>query len=144
MEAVVASLVTPETTALPTATVTSALSIPSTTAPPQPNHGETSDFSPASDASPSVNQFPDGPAKTDDTSPEADNDFTWLNVNELNPDEVDSLQKCINTCVQRWKAAGPEARKKMFALFAISGIFISMCRHGHVLVMCDMICSGEL
>ncbi|KAJ7778074.1 hypothetical protein B0H14DRAFT_3095842 [Mycena olivaceomarginata] len=32
----------------------------------------------------------------------------------------------------------------MFALFAIAGIFISVCRHGHVLVMCDMIRSGEL
>ncbi|KAJ7190070.1 hypothetical protein GGX14DRAFT_382593 [Mycena pura] len=59
------------------------------------------------------------------------------------PDD-DDLQKCVNTCVERWKAAGPEARKKMFALFAISGIFISVCRHGHVLVMCDMIRSGEL
>ncbi|KAJ7220386.1 hypothetical protein C8J57DRAFT_1095058, partial [Mycena rebaudengoi] len=34
--------------------------------------------------------------------------------------------------------------KKMFALFAISGIFIAVCCHGHVLVMCDMIRSGEL
>ncbi|KAJ6475630.1 hypothetical protein DFH09DRAFT_855704, partial [Mycena vulgaris] len=34
--------------------------------------------------------------------------------------------------------------KKMFALFAIAGIFLSVCRHGHVLVMCDMIRSGEL
>ncbi|KAJ7816305.1 hypothetical protein B0H14DRAFT_3089819 [Mycena olivaceomarginata] len=32
----------------------------------------------------------------------------------------------------------------MFALFAISGIFLAVCRHGHVLVMCDMIWSGEL
>ncbi|KAF8195179.1 hypothetical protein K438DRAFT_2126983 [Mycena galopus ATCC 62051] len=32
----------------------------------------------------------------------------------------------------------------MFALFAISGIFLSVCCHGHVLVICDMICSGEL
>ncbi|KAJ7936673.1 hypothetical protein B0H13DRAFT_1589410 [Mycena leptocephala] len=89
-------------------------------------------------------EFPDGPAATDDASPDADGDFAWLNVNELNPDDVDSLQKCVNTCVERWKAAGPEAWKKMFALFAISGIFISVCRHGHVLVMCDMIRSVEL
>ncbi|KAJ7256399.1 hypothetical protein C8J57DRAFT_946810, partial [Mycena rebaudengoi] len=34
--------------------------------------------------------------------------------------------------------------KKMFALFAIAGIFLSVCRHGHVLVMCDMGRSGEL
>jgi hypothetical protein len=96
--------------------------------------------------------------------PSADHDVAWLNINELNPavesdddDDVasvdineltaaesDELEKCVNTCVERWKNAGPEARKKMFALFAIAGIFISVCRHGHVLIMCDMIRSGEL
>ncbi|KAJ6614643.1 hypothetical protein B0H10DRAFT_1802889 [Mycena sp. CBHHK59/15] len=53
--------------------------------------------------------------------------------------EAEELAKCLNTCVERWKAAGPEARKKMFALFTIAGIFLTVCRHGHVLVMCDMI-----
>ena len=32
----------------------------------------------------------------------------------------------------------------MFALFAIARIFLVVCRHGHVLVICDMIRSGEL
>ena len=32
----------------------------------------------------------------------------------------------------------------MYALFAIAGIFLAVCRHGHVLVVCDMIRSGEL
>ncbi|KAJ6573774.1 hypothetical protein DFH09DRAFT_1246596 [Mycena vulgaris] len=63
---------------------------------------------------------------------------------KLNDAESDELEKCVNTCVERWKNAGPEAQKKMFALFAIAGIFIAVCRHGHVLVMCDMIRSGEL
>ena len=66
-------------------------------------------------------------------------DVAWLNVNEH-----DELAKCLNTCVDRWRNAGPEARKKMYALFAIAGIFLAVCRHGHVLVMCDMIRSGEL
>jgi hypothetical protein len=57
---------------------------------------------------------------------------------------MDDLAKCMNTCVERWKNAGPEARKKMFALFAVVGIFLAVCRHGHVLVLCDMIRSGEL
>ncbi|KAJ6570302.1 hypothetical protein DFH09DRAFT_917277 [Mycena vulgaris] len=65
-------------------------------------------------------------------------------TSSLSGNEAEELAKCINTCVERWKAAGPEARKKMFALFAIAGIFVSVCRHGHVLVMCDMIRSGEL
>jgi hypothetical protein len=68
----------------------------------------------------------------------------WLNLNELTGEDSDELQRCVNTCVECWRNAGPEARKKMFALFAISGIFISVCRHGHVLAMCDMIRSGEL
>jgi hypothetical protein len=63
----------------------------------------------------------------------------WLNVIEH-----DDLAKCLDTCVDRWRNAGPEARKKMFALFAIAGIFLAVCRHGHVLVICDMIRSGEL
>ena len=66
-------------------------------------------------------------------------EIAWLNVLEH-----DDLSKCLNTCVDRWKNAGPEARKKMFALFAIAGIFLAICHHGHVLVICDMIRSGEL
>lgn len=50
----------------------------------------------------------------------------------------------MSICEERWRNAGPEARKKMFALFAVSGVFVCLCRHGHVLVMCDMIRSGEL
>ena len=66
-------------------------------------------------------------------------EIAWLNVMEH-----DDLAKCLNTCVDQWKNAGPEARKKMFALFAIAGIFLAVCHHGHVLVICDMIRSGEL
>ncbi|KIY48270.1 hypothetical protein FISHEDRAFT_43570 [Fistulina hepatica ATCC 64428] len=50
----------------------------------------------------------------------------------------------VDACVERWRAAGPDARKKAVELFAVAGIFITLCRHGHVLVMCDMIRSGEL
>ncbi|EKM49342.1 uncharacterized protein PHACADRAFT_188921 [Phanerochaete carnosa HHB-10118-sp] len=47
-------------------------------------------------------------------------------------------------CVQRWRSAAPDERKKMFALFRVSGIFACYCRHGHLLLACDMIRSGEL
>ena len=66
-------------------------------------------------------------------------EVAWLNVNEH-----DDLAKCLDTCVDRWRNAGPEAQKKMFALFAVAGIFLAVCRHGHVLAICDMIRSGEL
>jgi hypothetical protein len=70
--------------------------------------------------------------------------IAWLNVNELSSQDSDELAKCLNTCVEHWKAVGPEARKKLFAIFAVAGIFLTVCRHGHVLIMCDMIQSGEL
>jgi len=64
----------------------------------------------------------------------------WLNVTEAN----EELQGSVNACVEHWRAAAPDARKRMLALFAVSGIFLVVCRHGHVLLTCDMIRSGEL
>jgi hypothetical protein len=79
------------------------------------------------------------PADADHSEDIATEETAWLNVTEH-----DDLAKCLDTCVDRWRNAGPEAHKKMFALFAIAGIFLAVCRHGHVLVICDMIRSGEL
>jgi hypothetical protein len=92
--------------------------------------------------SPVASRQEDPPSEADNG--DDDGDVAWLNVNELNAEESDELAKCLDTCVERWKATGPDGRKKMFALFAISGIFLTVCRHGHVVVMCDMIRSGEL
>ncbi|KAI0040617.1 hypothetical protein FA95DRAFT_1502561 [Auriscalpium vulgare] len=47
-------------------------------------------------------------------------------------------------CTKRWVNAGPEERKRMWTMFAESGIFLASCRHGSVLLICDMIKSGEL
>ncbi|KAI0653660.1 hypothetical protein C8Q70DRAFT_927314 [Cubamyces menziesii] len=55
-------------------------------------------------------------------------------------DMVDSS----GVCAERWHNAGPVACKKMFALFAATGIFTCLCRHGQVLTMCDMVQSGKL
>ncbi|KAJ8087277.1 hypothetical protein PM082_006107 [Marasmius tenuissimus] len=82
----------------------------------------------------------DGPDNPICDGPEfAQEGVAWLNVNE-----VEGLETCADTCVERWKAAGPDANKKMYSFFAVSGIFLSVCRHGHVLVICDMRRSGEL
>ncbi|KAL0569696.1 hypothetical protein V5O48_012269 [Marasmius crinis-equi] len=67
------------------------------------------------------------------------NDPAWLNLLE-----TQRIEGTVNTCVERWKAAAPDVQKKMFEIFSIAGIFLSVCRHGHVLVMCDMVRSGEL
>jgi hypothetical protein len=68
-----------------------------------------------------------------------EDDVAWLNLVEN-----DEVQKITDVCVQRWQSTSPEARKKMFAMFAIAGVFLAVCHHGHLLVICDMIRSGEL
>lgn len=83
-----------------------------------------------------INTAEDTAAEPDLDNPEK---IAWLNVAEH-----DELAKCLNMCIDHWRNASPEARKKMYALFAIAGIFLAMCCHGHVLAMCDMIQSGEL
>jgi hypothetical protein len=75
---------------------------------------------------------------SDTTDPALDlGEFAYSN-------DAKDTSETLDDCVKRWRNAGPEARKKMFALFAVSGIFLVVCHHGHVLVICDMIRSGEL
>ncbi|KAL0063013.1 hypothetical protein AAF712_010144 [Marasmius tenuissimus] len=80
-----------------------------------------------------------GPTSACDGPEFNQDEVAWLDINE-----VEGLEECADTCVERWKAAGPDANKRMYSFFAISGIFLSVCRHGHVLVICDMRRSGEL
>ncbi|KAG1854936.1 hypothetical protein DFJ58DRAFT_716274 [Suillus subalutaceus] len=47
-------------------------------------------------------------------------------------------------CVDRWRNAGPEQRKRMFSIFDESGIIVAACRHRIILLACDMVKSGEL
>jgi hypothetical protein len=67
----------------------------------------------------------------DDTDPVDD----WEDVDENDP---------LHICINRWCNAGPEQRKRMFKMFDESGLFLCACRHGLILLMCDMIRSGEL
>ncbi|KAJ6624401.1 hypothetical protein B0H10DRAFT_2212814 [Mycena sp. CBHHK59/15] len=67
-----------------------------------------------------------------DPEDQPDGDVAWLNVNELSSTEAEELAKCVDTCVECWKAAGPEARKKMFTLFAIAGIFLTERRTNEI------------
>lgn len=68
-----------------------------------------------------------------------DPDDPWIDE----PDSGDSSEPST-VCVDRWRNAAPESRKKMFAIFKKSGIFITVCRHGFLLTICDMVRSGEL
>ncbi|OSD06286.1 hypothetical protein PYCCODRAFT_1442536 [Trametes coccinea BRFM310] len=67
-----------------------------------------------------------------------DDDTNWFDIHH--PSSSDR----ISIYVDWWHNAGPESGKKMFALFAVTGIFVSQCRHGHCLAICDMVRSGKL
>ena len=50
----------------------------------------------------------------------------------------------LNPCVDQWKAMATESVKKMWGVFDGMGIFVCLCHHGSLLIMCDMVQSGEL
>ncbi|KAG0692255.1 hypothetical protein DFH29DRAFT_817877 [Suillus ampliporus] len=68
-----------------------------------------------------------------------DPDDPWIDE----PDSGDSSE-LSTVCIDCWQNAAPESRKKMFAIFKKSGIFITCVRHGFLLMICDMVQSGEL
>ncbi|KAI0038697.1 hypothetical protein FA95DRAFT_1505189 [Auriscalpium vulgare] len=47
-------------------------------------------------------------------------------------------------CASRWDNMAPDLTKKMWGVYDETGIFISVCRHGFLLVLADMVRSGEL
>ncbi|KAG2112040.1 uncharacterized protein F5147DRAFT_744678 [Suillus discolor] len=58
-------------------------------------------------------------------------------------DVVQSALASFN-CVDWWKNAGSGAHKHMFSVFDESGIFIAACCHQFILLVCDIVKSGEL
>ena len=49
-----------------------------------------------------------------------------------------------NPCEGRWSNMVSELTARMWGIFDETGIFLALCRHGFVLVVADMIMSGEL
>ncbi|KAF8180065.1 hypothetical protein K438DRAFT_1977033 [Mycena galopus ATCC 62051] len=49
-----------------------------------------------------------------------------------------------NPCSDRWKNMINDATSRMWGIFDETGIFLGLCRHGFVLVVADMVRSGEL
>lgn len=66
-----------------------------------------------------------------------------VDVHEEDDWEDVNTPSVLSKCVDRWRNAGPEQRKAMFALFEETGIFLACCRHRFALLVCDMIKSGE-
>jgi hypothetical protein len=47
-------------------------------------------------------------------------------------------------CSERWKNLKEEVTSKMWSIYDETGIFACICRHGFLLIMVDMVKSGEL
>jgi hypothetical protein len=48
-----------------------------------------------------------------------------------------------NPCAERWKNIKDELTNRMWGIFDETGIFMAFCRHGFVLIITDMVRSGE-
>jgi hypothetical protein len=62
--------------------------------------------------------------------------LTVLNV--PNDDDEES------PCAERWRNMKTELTSRMWGIFEETGLFLALCRHGFVLLLADMIRSGEL
>jgi Kyakuja-Dileera-Zisupton transposase len=49
-----------------------------------------------------------------------------------------------NPCAERWRNMRTELTAKMWGIFEETGLFLALCHHGFVLLLVDMVCSGEL
>jgi hypothetical protein len=49
-----------------------------------------------------------------------------------------------NPCADRWRNMKSELTAKMWGIFEETGLFLALCRHGFVLLLVDMVRSGEL
>lgn len=58
---------------------------------------------------------------------------------DYNKDETDD-----NPCAERWRNMRTELTAKMWGVFHETGLFLALCRHGFVLMLADMVRSGEL
>ncbi|KAJ6510311.1 hypothetical protein DFH09DRAFT_1435255 [Mycena vulgaris] len=54
------------------------------------------------------------------------------------------LQQAASPCADRWKNMINDVTSKMWGIFDETGIFLALCRHGFVILLADMIRSGEL
>ncbi|KAJ7315101.1 hypothetical protein DFH08DRAFT_926900 [Mycena albidolilacea] len=71
------------------------------------------------------------------------NEWAKRHIAEMLPMEAAEGED-VNPCADRWKNMVEDITAKMWGIFDETGIFLCLCRHGFVLVICDMIKSGEL
>ncbi|KAJ3717531.1 hypothetical protein C8R42DRAFT_587087, partial [Lentinula raphanica] len=77
----------------------------------------------------------------------------YLSREEVDKWSRDALQEVVeptgeaeesSPCEERWKNLSEATTAKMWGVFEETGIFLSLCRHGFILLIADMVRSGEL
>jgi hypothetical protein len=74
------------------------------------------------------------------------NKWAKVTLESLLPPVADSPAEdpVYNPCAERWHNMINDVTSKMWGIFDETGIFLALCRHGFVLVVADMVKSGEL
>ena len=62
-------------------------------------------------------------------------------LEELNVPNDDDEE---SPCAERWRNMKTELTARMWGIFKETGLFLALCRHGFVLLLADMVRSGEL
>ncbi|KAG6847569.1 hypothetical protein H0H93_007343 [Arthromyces matolae] len=65
-------------------------------------------------------------------------------LQEMLSDHDNEEDEGSNPCAGRWKNMANELTARMWGIFDETGVFLALCRHGFVLVIADMVQSGEL
>lgn len=73
---------------------------------------------------------------------EPEDDSPWLDTDH-GGDPTDG-EDSKTPCADRWKASAAEHKKRALDIYDQTGMFASACRHGTILVACEMVRSGEL
>ena len=63
--------------------------------------------------------------------------------NEEGQDQMNVESSDQGPCANNWKAAQSDSKKRMWGVFAETGLFAGACRHGFFLWVADMVRSGE-
>lgn len=63
-------------------------------------------------------------------------------IKEMSSGQAEETEE--NPCAERWKNLSEELTAKMWGVYEETGVFLSLCRHSFVLLITDMVMSGEL
>ncbi|KAJ3757668.1 hypothetical protein EV360DRAFT_45540 [Lentinula raphanica] len=92
-----------------------------------------------------ANEIRSHPSNRTTNEEEGEDDGQWEDEGSSgDPTDGARESSAVKQCTENWKAAASDSQKKMWNVFDESGVFVSACRHGFILWICDMVRSREL